>query len=137
MGSRALTSWTSSTSSASWTRDGQGFYYSRYDEPKAGEALTAQNYYQKLYYHRLGTPQSEDVLVYHRPDEKEWGFNGEVSEDGRYLIINIRQGTDTRNRIYYKEIKSANPEVALAYGPWFRLRISPEEGWALVEGERT
>ena len=103
-------------SGASWTHDGKGFFYSRYDEPNEATKLQSLNYYQKLFYHRLGTPQSEDILVYHRPDEKEWGFNGEVSEDGRYLIINIRQGTDTRNRIYYKEIKSANPEVALAYG---------------------
>ncbi|MBN1854949.1 MAG: hypothetical protein JW829_19600, partial [Pirellulales bacterium] len=72
-------------SGASWSHDHQGFFYSRYDKPDSGEKLKEQNYYQKLYYHRLGTAQSEDTLIYERPDEKEWGFTGEVTEDGRYL----------------------------------------------------
>jgi prolyl oligopeptidase len=91
-------------SGASWTRDGAGFFYSRYDEPKQGEKLKSVNYYQKLFFHKLGTPQSHDLLVYERPDQKEWGFNGYVTEDGRYLIISIRQGTDVKNRVYYKEL---------------------------------
>ena len=57
-------------SGASWTKDNKGFYYSRYDEPK-GAALRETNYFQKLYYHRLGTAQSEDKLIYERPDNKE------------------------------------------------------------------
>ena len=57
-------------SGASWTKDGKGFFYSRYDEPKDA-ALREANYFQKLYYHRLGTPQSEDTLIYNRPDNKE------------------------------------------------------------------
>lgn len=92
-------------SGASWTKDGKGFFYSRYDEPKETEKLQTLNYFQKLYYHRLGTPQSDDLLVYERPDQKEWMFDGDVPEDGRYLIISIRQGTDTRNRVYYKDLK--------------------------------
>src|SRR6185436_2586457 len=58
-------------SNASWTKEGKGFFYSRYDEPKENEKLQSVNYYQKLFYHRLGTPQSEDILVYHRSDQKE------------------------------------------------------------------
>ena len=61
-------------SNASWTRDGKGFFYSRYDEPKAGEALSGTNFYQKLYFHKLGTPQAQDSLVYERKDQKEWGI---------------------------------------------------------------
>ncbi len=76
-------------SGASWTLDGQGFFYSRYDEPAPGSEYESANYFQKLYYHRLGTPQSEDLLVYHRPDQKEWGFAGGVTEDGDYLIISV------------------------------------------------
>src|SRR5216684_4188225 len=60
-------------SGASWTKDNKGFYYSRYDEPK-GAALREANYFHKLYYHRLGTAQSEDKLIYERPDNKELGF---------------------------------------------------------------
>ena len=60
--------------------------------PKDGAALEDLNFYNKLYYHRIGTPQSEDVLIYERSDEKKWGFGGAVSEDGNYLIISIWQG---------------------------------------------
>ncbi len=63
-------------SGASWTKDGKGFFYSRYDEPKQGTMLLDANYFHKLYYHRLGTPQSEDKLIYDRPDNKEFGFAG-------------------------------------------------------------
>ena len=76
-------------SGASFTRDGKGFFYSRYAEPKEATKLADTNFFQKLYYHRIGTNQSEDVLVYERPDVKELGFGGEVTEDGRYLIINV------------------------------------------------
>ena len=54
----------------------------------------ALNLNQKLYYHRLGTPQAEDVLVYERPDHPKWGFGGDVTDDGRYLVITIWKGTD-------------------------------------------
>jgi len=98
-------------SGASWTKDGQGFFYSRYDEPNEKTRLEAVNYFQKLYYHRLGTPQSEDVLIYQRPDQKEWGFSGEVTEDGRYLVIAVWLGTDTRNLIFYKDLGSPTAPV--------------------------
>ncbi|MDX2229406.1 MAG: prolyl oligopeptidase family serine peptidase [Leptolyngbyaceae cyanobacterium bins.349] len=98
-------------SGASWTKDGKGFFYSRYDEPNEKTRLEAVNYYQKLYYHRLGTPQSEDVLVYQRPDQKEWGFGGDVTEDGRYLIISVWLGTDSRNLIFYKDLQTPNAPV--------------------------
>lgn len=98
-------------SGASWTEDGEGFYYSRYDEPAEGEKLQQANYYQKLYYHKVGTPQSEDRLVYERPDHKDWGFSGRVTDDGRYLIISVSKGTDRRNRVYYKDLESPGSEV--------------------------
>lgn len=98
-------------SGASWTQDNQGFFYSRYDEPNEKTKLEDVNYFQKLYYHQLGKPQSEDVLVYHRPDQKEWGFNGGVTEDGRYLIISIWLGTDPRNLVFYKDLTDPNAQV--------------------------
>ena len=98
-------------SGASWTKDGKGFFYSRYDEPKAGERLKGQNFFQKLYFHRIGTSQSADELVYHRPDQKQWGFAGEVTEDGRYLIITVWQGTDRRNRVFYRDLATPGAPV--------------------------
>ena len=79
-------------SGASWTPDGKGFFYSRYDAPVAGAALTGANYFQKLYYHRLGQPQSADTLVMSNPSEKQWGFGSEVSDDGSVLFITIWKG---------------------------------------------
>ncbi|MEH2326748.1 MAG: prolyl oligopeptidase family serine peptidase [Nostoc sp.] len=98
-------------SGASWTHDNQGFFYSRYDEPNEKSQLEDVNYYQKLYYHQLGKPQSEDALIYHRPDQKEWGFSGGVTEDGRYLIISIWLGTDSKNLVFFKDLTNPNAEV--------------------------
>ncbi|MBN3895798.1 MAG: S9 family peptidase [Nostoc sp. NOS(2021)] len=98
-------------SGASWTHDHQGFFYSRYDEPNEKTQLEDVNYYQKLYYHQLGKPQSEDVLIYHRPDQKEWGFSGGVTEDGGYLIISIWLGTDSKNLVFSKDLTNPNAEV--------------------------
>jgi prolyl oligopeptidase len=97
-------------SGASWSKDGKGFYYSRYDEPK-GAAMRDANYFQKLYYHRLGTAQSEDTLTYERPDNKEMGFAGSVTDDGHYLIIHVWQGTSPKNRLYYKDLTQQDSPV--------------------------
>lgn len=104
-------------SGLSWTRDGKGFFYCRYDEPKENEKLQSLNYFQKLYFHRLGTPQSEDVLVYHTPDQKEWMFDGRVTEDGKYLVITIDQGTDRRTRIHYKKLDGQAETLGYGKGP--------------------
>jgi prolyl oligopeptidase len=98
-------------SGASWTKDGKGFYYSRYDEPKQGTMLRDANYFQKLYYHRLGAPQADDKLVYERTDNKELGFAGQVTDDGHYLVISVWQGTSPKNRLYYKDLTKADSEV--------------------------
>ena len=98
-------------SGASWTHDNQGFFYSRYDEPNEKTKLEDVNYYQKLFYHRLGTPQSEDILIYERPDQKEWGFSSYVTEDGRYLIISVWRGTDPKNLLFYKDLHDPNANV--------------------------
>ena len=98
-------------SGASWTHDGKGFFYSRYDEPNEKSKHEDVNYYQKLFYHKIGTPQSEDVLIYERPDQKEWGFSGGVTEDGRYLIISVWQGTETKNLIFYKDLTAPESTV--------------------------
>lgn len=98
-------------SGASWTHDGQGFFYSRYAEPNDTTKLEDANYFQKLYYHRLGTAQSEDLLIYERPDQKEWGFSGGVTEDGRYLIISVWLGTDPKNLLFYKDLTTPDSPV--------------------------
>ncbi|MDQ6717276.1 MAG: prolyl oligopeptidase family serine peptidase [Gemmatimonadota bacterium] len=106
-------------SSLAWTRDNKGFFYSRYDAPQSGNALTNANQFHKLYYHRLGQAQSRDELIYSRPDQPGWLFEPEVTEDGQYAVITVFQGTDVRNRIYYIDMESGrrpqigNPVVRL------------------------
>src|SRR5579884_2589863 len=130
-------------SGASWTHDNKGFFYSRYDPPASGAELQQANYYQKLYYHRLGTPQEEDVLIYHRPDHKDWYLSGFVTDDGRYLIIYANQGTEHKNRVFYKDLAEPHASVVellndadAAYhfldndGPifWFRTDLNASRG---------
>ncbi len=98
-------------SDVSWTPDNKGFFYSRYDAPKAGEEFTGSNYYHKLYYHKLGDKQEQDELVYHRADEKEWGFDGRVTEDGNYLIITIWRGTERKYQVFYKDLTDPKARV--------------------------
>ena len=100
-------------SGASWTHDGAGFFYSRFPEPSGDEAQGGLNLNQQVYYHRLETAQSEDRLVYERPDQPEWGFDAEVSDDGAYAVFHITHGTDERNRIYYQKIVSGSEVVRL------------------------
>ncbi|MFT4691826.1 MAG: prolyl oligopeptidase [Limisphaerales bacterium] len=98
-------------SGVSWTKDGKGFYYSRYDEPAEDSALTGQNYFHKVFHHRIGTEQSADELIYERPDEKEWGFGASVTDDGNYLIITVWKGTDPRTRLYYRDLRNPDGEI--------------------------
>jgi prolyl oligopeptidase len=98
-------------SSTAWAHDGSGFYYSRYDEPTEATKLAGINYFQKLYFHKLGTEQSADALVYDRPDQKEWGFSANVTDDGRYLVISSSQGTERKRRIFYKDLKAKDAKV--------------------------
>lgn len=99
---------------ASWKKDGSGFFYSRFDEPKPGQALEDLNKSQKIYYHKLGDPQSQDVLVYGRPDQPEWYIFGGVTEDGRFLVINVEPGSKVENGLFYKDLsKPDSPVVEL------------------------
>jgi prolyl oligopeptidase len=98
-------------STASWKHDGSGFFYSRYDAPASAEQLKQTNYFHKLYFHKLGTPQSKDELVYERKDHKDWNFSAKVTEDGRILVIDVSQGTDPKNRIFCKDLQSRDSKV--------------------------
>ncbi|NET24555.1 prolyl oligopeptidase family protein [Okeania sp. SIO1I7] len=86
-----------------WKNDNQGLFYSRYEQPQGGE-LEETNYLQKVYYHRLGTPQSDDVLIYEKPERKEWSFNCYITEDSKYLVITVWQSTDRKNLVFYQEL---------------------------------
>jgi prolyl oligopeptidase len=105
-----LVKW-SKFSIASFSKDGKGFYYSRYPEPKAGQALEEANFYHQLWFHRLGTAQAKDELVFEDKDNKRRGFSGNVTDDGKYLVIHVWEGTDRRSRVYYKDLSSPKNKV--------------------------
>jgi prolyl oligopeptidase len=89
-------------SGASWSKDSKGFFYSRYDAGDEKTRLQTANYFHKVYYHTLGKPQSEDVLVYDRKDQKEWNLGADVTDDGNYVIIRVGHGTSPKNGIFYR-----------------------------------
>ena len=100
-------------SGAEWSKD--GFYYSRYDEPVKGKEFSNANEYQKVYFHKLGTPQSEDRLVYKDSSHPLRYFTATVSEDDKYLFINASEGT-SGNEILYRKTADNGPFKVLFPG---------------------
>jgi prolyl oligopeptidase len=100
-------------SEAAWLTDGSGFFYAKYDEPEQNEAYDGLNLNQKLFLHILGISQSEDELILHRPDQPEWGFSPRISDDGFFLILHVWQGTDARNRLFYKTLNQDDVFIEL------------------------
>src|SRR5688572_17772506 len=88
----------------SWLIDNSGFFYSRFPDAQTGAELKAANKFQKIYFHKLGTPQSEDWVVYERPEDGELFMGGNVTEDGEWLVIRVAKGTERMNMIYFKNV---------------------------------
>jgi prolyl oligopeptidase len=103
------------SSGASFTRDGKGFYYSRFPAPAEAEKLTAKNLNHQVWFHALGTLQEKDVLVYERPDQPEWYLGASVSDDGRWLVIRGRKGTSPENVVFVQDLAKpgSRPEPLL------------------------
>ncbi len=93
-------------SGISWQKDGSGLYYSSFGVPKTAEeraaALKRANFNHKVYFHKLGTPQTDDTVVYERPDDKEFLVGGGVTEDGKWLVLNAAKGHT--NELFAKEL---------------------------------
>jgi len=92
---------------AAW--QGDGFYYSGFEKPEEGKELTAANENQKIYYHKLGTPQTDDQLIYEDPAHPRRFHNLEVTEDEQFVFLMISEGTHG-NELYCKDLKSKKPE---------------------------
>ncbi len=101
----------SKASSASWRKDGSGFYYCAYDAPDSKDALKAANAYQKLFFHKLGTPQSQDVLIYTRRDDPNWYLTARVTDDGRYLVIEATHGDEVENTVLIQDLSQPDSSV--------------------------
>jgi prolyl oligopeptidase len=100
-------------SNAAWMPDSSGFYYARYDKPVKGNQFQNTNYNQRVFFHKLNTSQERDELIYERPDQKEWGFFSKVTDDGSYHTLIVWQGTDIRNRFFYRDLRSQHQFVEL------------------------
>lgn len=98
-------------SGVSWTKDGKGVYYSRFPEPNEKTKLEDANFNRKLYYHEIGTDQSDDVLVYERPDNPKLGIGGFVTEDGEWLLIYLSDGTSPKVQVYFKNLKMKDAPI--------------------------
>ncbi len=107
-------------SGIAWTKDNNGFFYSRFPEPKKGQALMTEAVGQELFYHKTGTPQSEDKLFYNLKDYPGWFVGGSVTDDGRYLFITLNKGTESRNKVFYVDLKDPeHPDLSSPINPLF------------------
>ena len=110
-------------SALEWAKDGSGFYYSRFPEPKAGQTFQQLNENHSIYFHKLGTPQAEDRLVFATPARPDLNNVGVVSDDGKWLITYSSSGTDDRYEISLVDLKKpgAKPRVLI---PGFNYNYS-------------
>ena len=115
-------------SGASFNADGSGFYYSRYPEPDEKTKMMASNEGHLVYFHKIGTPQSEDTLIYSRPEQPKSTIGNSVTDDGRYLYILPREGTDRKNRFYYIDLKSKDQKLV-------KLIDTPDAAYQLVDND--
>jgi len=98
--------------SIAWKHDRTGFFYNRFPDPNTVPAEDQSNY-NRVYWHQFDTPQAQDQLIYERPDDKELGFDPFITEDGKFLILHVYHGTDTKNRIYYRAVESTDHFIRL------------------------
>ncbi len=98
--------------SIAWRHDGTGFFYNRFPDPNTVPAEDQTNY-NRVYWHKLGTPQAQDRVIYERPDNKELRFDPFITDDGKFLIVQVYHGTDTKNRICYRPVESTDDFIRL------------------------
>jgi prolyl oligopeptidase len=123
-------------SSLVWTHDGRGFFYGRYPEPPEGKALEAAVRDKKIYYHRLGTAQASDRLVYERPQEPTLFIDVDIDETGRYVWIETNKGTSNKNELFVKDLgPAAAPNVDAPVRPLFVGHTAAYEPLGVVRGK--
>ncbi len=115
----------------SWTHDSAGFFYSSYPAPADGNPkVFTKLENRKLYYHRVGTAQAADLLVYEMPDHPSWSFGGGVSPDGRYLVISVSQPGKLGNSVYYRDL--VDPLHPKLDGPVVKLIDQFVSGYSFI-----
>lgn len=94
-----------------WLNDNSGFFYQRYPAPEAGAELRAANKFPKIYFHKLGTPISEDKVIYERNDDGELTSGGLVTEDGKWYVIFTSKGTQRMNEVHFKDLSRPDSPI--------------------------
>ena len=88
----------------SWSRDNKGFYYGRYDAVDLADKHKQVLNRQRLYYHRIGTAQDEDQLVYENPAAPKWGYGATETEDGKYLLLSVWKDSGSHNALFFRPL---------------------------------
>jgi prolyl oligopeptidase len=109
-----------------WNAAGDGFYYARYPEPPEGQKFQALALNQMVYFHKLGTPQADDVVVYADPEHPEWSTWLARTDDNRYLVLSVNRSTDPQNKVLVR------PVDAPAETPWTRLVDDFDNEWGFI-----
>ncbi|MBS0630923.1 MAG: S9 family peptidase [Verrucomicrobia bacterium] len=117
-------------SGMSWTKDSKGFFYGRYPELAKGDKLFGKLVNRRTYYHRLGTPQSEDKLVYELPEHPEWQTYDSLSDDGRFQTFYIQQNGRVENALYYRDL--GDPQNPRLDAPVVKLLDAFDANYSLV-----
>lgn len=105
------------TLAAAWAKDGSGFFYSRYPEVAEADKFQALNANHRIFFHRLGTPQSADRLVYETPDAPTHSHYAQITDDGHWLVITTSEGTDDRYQISLADLNDpAWPTRTIVHG---------------------
>ncbi|KAK1156737.1 hypothetical protein AOXY_G25779 [Acipenser oxyrinchus oxyrinchus] len=120
----------------SWTHDDRGVFYNCYpqQEGKADGTETTTNLNQKLFYHVIGTSQSEDILVAEFPDHPKWSSSVTVSDDGQYVLLSITEGCEPVNRLWYCDLQQLSGGIT-GILPWVKLIDNFEAQYSYVTNE--
>ena len=122
-------------SGLSWTHDGRGFFYGRYPEPSAGEKLRGALRDKKIYYHAIGSAQSEDRLIYERAEEPTLFISAGLDETGRYLIVTTNKGTSAKNELFVADLENPKkPNLAAPVTPLFTGHDAAYDPIGIVDG---
>ena len=113
---------------AVWLEDESGFYYNRFPIPEKGADFQSLNHYSKVYFHKLGTPQSEDKVIFENKNQPEWSFYPTLTDDGKYLLISTGKGTDDNNRLDYFDLSKPGSEP-------ISLIDNFDSAWSLVHSD--
>ncbi|KAG2243297.1 hypothetical protein Bca52824_094866 [Brassica carinata] len=134
-------------SGITWTHDSKGFFYGRYPAPKDGEDIDAgtetnSNLYHELYYHFLGTDQSQDILCWRDSDNPKYMFGAEVTDDGKFLIMSIEEGCDPVNKLYYCDLSSLSGGLESFRGsssflPFIKLVDTLDAQYSIISNDET